>query len=243
MFQVRARLRLDHRGGDDAEVAAAGGDCLDRLPHGAAQVGPFHFDQVGGRQGVVVHGRDGVERIGQSGPVPGVCSAVELGQVRRQDAFPVLCCDGVERVPRVLPVLIAPVVFDQAGRCQAVAVGGVNSHKRLRHLLAAHPLGLLGVVLDQGGRHHALLRLGNLGVCRLRDFPPPLAAPGLPYGRQRRGDYHLMASRSAACYRVYRLGDPGPRGVFIVVHGQRGHDGGGHAITVFFRDGLERVRR
>lgn len=159
VFQIRVPLRSGHHSGDDAEVAAAGGDGLHRLRHGAAQVGPLHFDQVGGRQGVVVHGRDGVERFGHSGTLPGICSAVELGQVRRQDALPVFCGNGVERIPGALAMLVAPVVFDQAGRRQAVTVGGVNGHKRVRHSLSPYSLGLLCVVLDQGRRHHALLRL------------------------------------------------------------------------------------
>lgn len=110
--------------------------------------------------------------------------------------------------PGALSVLVAPVVFDQAGRRQAVAVGGVNGHKRIRQPLPPHPLRLLGVVLDHGRR-----------------------------------DHHLMAARSAACDRVHRLGDLGPRGVLVVVHGQRGKEGRGHTIPMFGRDGLERVRR
>ena len=237
MPQFCARLRPGHHGGYDAEVSAAGRDGLHRLRHGAAQVGSLHFDHVRGHKALVVVPQCRGRRL--SSPCPNA-GAVVLRYVRRQDGLPVFRRHRMERIPNSLAVLVAPVVFDQAGRRQSVAVGGVNGHKRVRHALAPYPLRLLRVVLDQRRRHHALLRLGNLGVRRLRDFPPPLTAAGLPYGRQRRGDHHLMAARSAACDRVHRLRDPCPGRVLVVVHGQRRHDGGGDAIPVLCRHRLER---
>ena len=69
---------------------------------------------------------------------PSQVGAFHLDQVRSCQALVVLGYYRVERVLDVLAVLVVPVVFDQACRRQAVAVGCVNCHDRPGDLLASH---------------------------------------------------------------------------------------------------------